>query len=151
MWRRPAREDGVPAEEAERDPYASLLRGPSDVPVGTGDGTLMVLPGPTYGFLFRWAQRGRLSWSVPLIGFFLESKVSLPGWWTATMFALGLVLVLVVLYFGWTGVRVEVRELARGYTTLRGNAVRNPKLYLVHPVTKEIVSRPGEPRPKKFP
>jgi hypothetical protein len=132
------------------DPYASLIRGPSDSPAEVTQDTPVVLAGPTYWALYTWSQRTVWAWFAPLTGLVLESKVPIPGW-TAGMFALALVLGLAFLYFLLAGIQVEARELGRGYTTVRGKAMRNPKLYLVHPVTKEIVSRPGEPRPTDFP
>jgi hypothetical protein len=111
---------------------------------------LEVLPGPTYGALYSWSTRVYLAFLLPFFGVVFESFIPVPGW-TATMLLLCAVCSLVALYLNFAALGVNREERDRGYTTQLGPAIRRPELFLVHPKTKEIISRPGESRPKRIP
>jgi hypothetical protein len=108
-----------------------------------------VLPGRTYGVLYDCNTKAYVACLVPSGGIVLQSVVPVPGWGVMTFLVI-IVLVSVDLYCGIAAPLKKRAEFERGYTTQLGPAIRQPYLFLVHPRTKEILSRPGEPRPKRI-
>jgi hypothetical protein len=109
-----------------------------------------IMDGPTYGQLSQWNAWAFLACLVPLTGLFFESDIAVPGW-TALMLVLGTALVVVAFLTGWAAPMKKRAEFQRGYTTQLGTAIRQPDLFLVHPKSKVVLSKPREPRPDRLP
>jgi hypothetical protein len=81
---------------------------------------------------------------------FLVLQTVLPGP-TVVWLVLGLVIafmcIAVGMILGFYGYFQDKREQAAGYTTSPPTARKNSQLFLVQPVTHEVVLRPHQPRP----
>ncbi|MGX7678735.1 hypothetical protein ACSMXN_07535 [Jatrophihabitans sp. DSM 45814] len=71
-------------------------------------------------------------------------------YWAGTFAGLGGAALICGVVLGFVGYGKLGKERALGYSTSPQDARKDPSLFLLHPVTLEVMLRPNEPRPERM-